>query len=331
MTTVELVPSRASILPGLLLTAGIVAAAFMLRQAPGLSLLSPLITAILIGVLWRNLFGLSPAMVPGMRVALHRLLRLGIVTLGLQLTLAQVLQVGATGLAVIVVGMAATFVLTLRAGRWLGVEPGLTRLIAAGTSVCGASAVLAANAVRAERDEDVAYAIATVTLFGTLAMVLVPVLGQGLGPRDYGLWAGASIHEVAQVVAAGAQAGDEAAGFATIAKLTRVALLAPLILIMARSMDAGPSPNRRPPFPLFVLGFVAMVGLASSGLVPQAVAGASVPLTQALLAMGLAAMGLQTDLGRLWAKGVRPLALGALASVFIAGLTLALVFLAARL
>lgn len=318
---------NASILPGLLLTAAVVALAFLLRENRWLAVLSPLILAILIGVVVRNTVGVPAAALPGMQFALRRLLRLGIVALGLQLTLGQVMQVGAYGLATIVIGLASTYAFTLAAGRWLGVEPGLSRLIATGTAVCGASAVLAANAVKPQKDEDVAYAVAGVTMFGTLAMVLFPMLGGGLAPRDYGLWTGASIHEVAQVVAASAQGGAEAAAFATIAKLTRVALLAPMILLMA----AGSGGVGRAPFPWFVLGFLAMVALASSGLVPHEITQASVPLTQALLAAGLAAMGLQTDLGQMKAKGLRPLLLGALASIFIAAITLALVLLEATL
>jgi uncharacterized integral membrane protein (TIGR00698 family) len=332
--TVTLLPPRVpaaaprmSLVPGVGLVAAIVAAAFGLRQIPGVAMFSPLILAILLGVLVRNTYGLPAGAVPGLAFSLRRLLRAGIVTLGLQLTLGQVVSMGGGGLATILIALVATYAFTLAAGRWLGVEAGLTRLIATGTSICGASAVLAANAVGRESDEDVAYAIASVTIFGTLAMVLYPMLGRGLSPHDYGLWAGASIHEVAQVVAAGAQAGPEATAFATIAKLTRVALLAPLILIMARHAGS----TGRAPFPWFVIGFLAMVGLASTGLVPAAVTDAAGPLTQALLAMGLAAMGLQTDVAKLRRKGIRPLALGALSSVFIAGLSFALVFAAAAL
>ncbi|MBZ4022671.1 hypothetical protein CKO11_09390 [Rhodobacter sp. TJ_12] len=326
--TATAIPASApsiSIWPGVSLVAAIVAAAFALRLVPGISMFSPLIIAIILGVIVRNTYGLPAGAVPGLAFSLRRLLRAGIVTLGLQLTLGQVLSIGGMGLATILIGLFATYFFTLAAGRWLGVEAGLTRLIATGTSICGASAVLAANAVGRESDEDVAYAIASVTIFGTIAMILFPVLGSGLSAQDYGLWAGASIHEVAQVVAAGAQGGQEATAFATIAKLTRVALLAPLILIMARHVGS----TGRAPFPWFVIGFIAMVGLASTGYVPNLITTASGPVTQVLLAMGLAAMGLQTDIGKLRAKGVRPLALGLVASLFIAGLTFVLVFGAA--
>jgi tetratricopeptide (TPR) repeat protein len=235
--------------PGLLLTAGIVVAAFTLRQVPALSMFSPLILAVVLGVGLRNALGLPAAALPGMQFALRRLLRLGIVTLGLQLTLSQIAEVGLTGVAIIVTGLCATFGFTTLAGRALGVPANLTRLIATGTSVCGASAVLAAHAIGGKSDEDVAYAIACVTLFGNAAMLVFPLLGQGLDPRAYGLWTGASIHEVAQVVAAGAQHGPDAAAFA--ADMPRI--LACSLLAANLSERAG----KPVPYALAVMGYSA--------------------------------------------------------------------------
>lgn len=332
MSDTSLAPPRLSpLLPGLALTGALAGLAFGLRLIPGMGVLSPLILAILLGVALRNVLGLPDWAAPGMRFALQRLLRWGVVALGLQLTLGQVVEVGAGGLLTLVLALGATFGFTLWLGRLLGVAPGLTRLIATGTSVCGATAVIAANAVVGAEDEDAAYAIATVTIFGTLAMLAFPLIGAGMEPRAFGLWTGAAIHEVAQVVAAGTQAGPQALAFATIAKLTRVALLAPVVLILARSLRRpGQARGARPPFPGFVLGFLAMVALASTGWLPPSVTGdLARPLAQGLLALGMAAMGLQTDLARLATRGLAPLALGGLASVFLAAVALALVFLTA--
>ncbi|WP_236638439.1 YeiH family protein [Mangrovicoccus ximenensis] len=194
----------------------------------------------------RNTAGVHAGLAPGIGFALKKLLRLAIVLLGLQLTLAQIGGIGPGGIAAIVLTLAATLAFTKAMGRVLGVEPRLAELIAAGTSVCGASAILACNTVTRGRDEDVAYAIACVTVFGSLSMILFPLLAGplGLAPQDFGLWAGASIHEVAQVVGT-AFAGGEAAGqTGTIAKLSRVILLAPVVLslgLMARRRDrSGP-------------------------------------------------------------------------------------------
>jgi uncharacterized integral membrane protein (TIGR00698 family) len=215
----------------------------------------------------------------------------------------------------------------------LGVDRGLTELIAAGTSICGASAIVATNTVTNASEEDVGYALASVTLFGTIAIFLYPLLKAvlGLDSHGYGLWAGSSIHEVAQVVAAAYQGGQEAGEFGAIVKLTRVMLLAPLVLglgfLAARRARAAhvDGPHPKTPVPWFVFGFIGMMLLNSVITIPPDVRGPLTWVTTFLFTMALAAMGLEIDLRKLRAKGLRPLLLGALASLFIAGLALALV------
>ena len=229
--------------------------------------------------------------------------------------------------------LGAAFLFTLWLGRRLGVAPNLVQLIAAGTSICGASAVIATDAVTRAPDEDVAYAIACVTVFGSLSMVLYPALG-GLLPlsaQGYGLRAGASIHEVGHVFAAGYQKGQAAGDFATISKLTRVMMLAPVVLILGRlAARRSTGEGAKAPMPWFILGFLAMVGLASTRVLPQPALHASATLTQILLAMALAAIGLETDVRKLCAKGLRPLALGAASWIFIASFALVLVMIAGQ-
>ncbi len=324
--------SEPGIWTGLALTTTIAALAFGMHSLPGFHFLSPLILAILLGMVFHNLIGTPAVAKPGVKFSLRRILRAGIVLLGLQLTFSQVAAVGWGGVLVIVVTLVATFAFTCLMGRRLGVDAKLTQLIAAGTSICGASAVIATNTVIRGRDEDVAYAVACVTLFGSLSMVLLP-LADGwlkLDPHAFGLWTGASIHEVAQVVAAAFQQGQEAGQFGTIAKLTRVMMLAPMVLglgyIAARRAKGGTS-GAGAPVPWFVLGFIAMVALASSGFVTEAVKGPTVSITQLLLTMALAAMGLETDIRRLAAKGLRPALLGGASWIFIVSLSLALILL----
>ncbi|WGD28526.1 YeiH family protein [Ancylobacter sp. WKF20] len=320
----------ANVLPGLVLTAAIAAAAFGLRQVPGLQLFSPLILAILLGMALHNLVGTPVLAKPGVTFTLRRILRAAIVLLGLQLTAAQIVEVGLAGVAVIALTLVATFLFTVRLGRLLGVDAPLAQLIAAGTSICGASAVIATNTVTRAPDEDVAYAVACVTVFGSIAMFLYPLLPGllHLTPRAYGLWAGASIHEVAQVVAAAYQDGQAAGEFGTIAKLTRVMMLAPVVLTLgflaSRRAGAG-TEAARPPVPWFVLGFIAMIAFNSVVAVPAEMKTALVGLTTFLLSMALAAMGLETDIARLRAKGLRPLLLGLAAFAFVGSFSLMLV------
>lgn len=314
-------------LPGLGLTFGIAAVAMTAQRLTGIAALSPLAVAMVLGIGYRNLIGLPETTRDGIGFSLRRVLRFAIVLLGFQLTLAQLRAVGVPGLAVIAVTLAGTFVFTTWAGRLLGVAPRLTQLIAAGTSVCGASAVIATNTVTRGSDEDVAYAIAIVTVFGSLSMLALPGIGSllALDAAHYGIWVGATVHEVAQVVGAGFQHGAEAGQAATVAKLSRVILLAPLILCLSTLARRRGGEAGRAPTPWFVLGFVAIVLLNSALPLPPALHDALVLATSFLLTVALAAMGLETDIRKLRAKGVRPLALGALAWLFISGLGLGLV------
>jgi len=327
--------SLIGVLPGLALTSSVTLAAFALRQVPGMATFSPMIIAIVIGIAFHNIVGTPSWAKPGVTFSLRRVLRVAIILLGLQLTASQVIAVGGRGLGIIATTLLATFVFTVWMGRVLGVEPRLAQLIAAGTSICGASAVIATNTVTGARDEDVAYAVACVTVFGTLAMFGYPLLPHllHLNPQQFGLWSGASIHEIAQVVAAAFQNGQRAGEFGTVAKLSRVMLLAPMVigLGLMQRRNAGSSHSdlglaaARPPMPWFVLGFVALVGVNSLVAIPAEARGWIVAATTFLLSVALAAMGLETDIRKLAAEGFRPALLGAFASLFIAGFSLTLI------
>ena len=317
--------------PGLALVLAIAGLAFGLRKLLPSITLSPLMLAIILGALYRNLFGTPAWAAAGIAASLRRPLRTGIALLGLQLTLGEILAVGPAGAGVLVACVALTFGFTVLAGRALRVESGLATLIAAGTSICGASAIVAANSVVRDRGESVAYALGVVTLYGTVVMLGFPVLGVllDLGDPAYGLWIGASVHEVAQVVAAAFAHGETAGHIGTVSKLSRVLMLAPMILLLgfAAARRAGGTGRAEVPVPWFAFGFLAMVLVASTGWLPANVLAGFAVLTQVLLASALAAVGLETDLRQIRAQGWRPLALGGLATLFIGGLALGLVLL----
>jgi uncharacterized integral membrane protein (TIGR00698 family) len=318
------------VLPGLALTASIAVAAFALHLIPGVAILSPLILAIVLGMTIRNVVGAPASAKAGIVFSLRRVLRLAIILLGLQLTAAQVAAVGATGVAIIVTTLIATFLFTKWFGRLIGVDAQLAELIAAGTSICGASAVIATNTVTDAPDEDVAYAVACVTVFGSVAMFVYPTLPGvlHLSQHGFGLWAGSSIHEIAQVVAAAYQDGTQAGEFATIAKLSRVMMLAPLVIALGLiARGAGGAPGGRVPLPWFVFGFIGLVVLNSVVTVPPPVKAQLMVATTFLLSMALAAMGLETDIAKLRMKGLRPFLLGFAAFLFISVFSLMLVSL----
>lgn len=318
-------------LPGLAACAGLAGVAYGLRGLPGVGSFSPMIIAIALGILIRNTVGTPRTLAVGIGFSMRRLLRLAIILLGVQLTFSQVAETGLRGVSIILIVVASTFLFTLAVGRLLGADESVTRLIAAGTSICGASAVAAANSVVDAHDEDVAYAVACVTVFGSIAMFVYPLLetGLALSGRDYGLWAGASIHEIAQVVAATFAVSREAGDFGTVAKLTRVMTMAPMVLAMAaflpRPAASAGSGRRRPPMPWFVAGFIALVAVNSAIEIPAGLKAEIGVISTFMLTMALGAMGLETDIAKLRAKGVRPALTGALASLFIAGFGLLLV------
>ncbi len=321
------------ILPGVGLTAAITAAAFVLRQLPGVNLLSPLILAAIIGMLLHNVIGVPEWAKEGVRFSMKRVLRVGIVLLGLQLTIEQLFAVGLSGILVLAATVVAAFLFTQWLGRLLGVDAKLAQLIAVGTSICGASAIIAANTVTQARDEDVTYSLASITLFGTISILIYPLVGAMLGmdSHAYGLWAGASVHEVAQVVAASFQYGQQAGEFGMISKLSRVMMLAPLVIMLsalkARAMHASGTVEHAkvPLMPWFVTGFLIMMFLNSFQIIPVEITRHAPLVTQCMLALALAAMGLETKISELRARGIKPLMVGAGAWIFIALFSLLLV------
>jgi uncharacterized integral membrane protein (TIGR00698 family) len=318
-------------LPGVALATAIAVAALLARTIPGIATFSPMILAILIGTAFHNIVGTPLVARPGIAFSMRRLLRAAIVLLGFQLTLTQIASVGTTGLLIVATTLTATFVFTVGAGRVLGVDRKLTELIAAGTSICGASAIVAANTVTEAHDEDVAYAVACVTIFGSVGMFAYPLLSRvlHLDALAYGLWSGASIHEIAQVVAAAFQNGQRAGEIGTMVKLARVMLLAPVVFALSLKTgllaDGAPTKSARPPVPRFVLAFIALVCLNSVIDIHPDSRKMIVTLTTFLLSVALAAMGLETDISKLYARGLRPAILGALAFLFIASFSLVLI------
>ena len=327
--------ARLRLVPGLLLAAAVAALATALGrmawlQAHGLSALT---LAIVIGLVAGNLLP-APALAAsdaGLALAKQRLLRAGIVLYGLQLTFQDIDHVGLAGVAIDAAVLCSTFALACTLGpRLFGLDRTTSMLIGAGSSICGAAAVLATEPVVRGRPEQVAVAVATVVGFGSLAIFLYPALYHlvaavhPLSATSYGLWAGSTIHEVAQVVAAGHAVGDAAADTAVIAKMVRVMMLAPFLVALSAWAGRGPAASNAARLPIaipwFALGFVALAGLRSLDVLPQATLAVAGDVDLALLAVAMAALGLTTRLSAMKAAGLAPLGLGAaLAAWLVAG------------
>lgn len=300
----------------------------------------PMLTAsVVLGIAVAHLPGLRTfvraAARPGLSLAGRRLMRMGIVLLGLGLGLDQVLRLGWATVAMVVGVVAATFFGTLWLGRRLGLPGDQPLLIATGYSICGASAIGAVSEVSGSDEEDVAASVALVTLCGTLAIGILPLLQGPLGLSDpaFGRWVGAGVHDVGQVVATAQTAGPAALGEAVLVKLMRVALLAPLVAAVAFSVRARrrgvrTASGRRPaPVPLFVLGFLAAAALRATGVLPDVAMEWAHTAQEALLAAALFGLGSAVHLPTLARTGGRAAALGLGAWVVVAGVSYAGVML----
>ena len=349
-------------LPGLVLVAA--ATVLVLLGARLVPTVSPLVVALVLGAVVAPVLGRAgrtrrgtvavASTRPGVAWTSRVVLRTGVVLLGFQLSVPEVLALGWRGLVVVTTTLLVTFTGTLALGRVLRVPRVTTLLVATGFSVCGAAAISAMQGVVTgpgrtpgqvrEDDDGVAASLALVTVYGTLAIVALPWLASlvGLADDQAGLWIGASVQEVAQVVTAAGTISDPALATATVAKLARVALLAPLVavagVVVARgarraalarvgSTGAGDpgatgtttdaAPPRVAPVPWFVVGFVAAVALRSLGVVPAPLLAVLATATTLAFVAAMFALGLGVDVPYLLRTGRRALVLGGLSALLV--------------
>ncbi|MFD0404649.1 YeiH family protein [Kitasatospora sp. NPDC127116] len=360
--------------PGLLLAAlGVAAALGVHALVPAVPKLT---AAVVLGMAAAHLPGVRPVVRgiarPGLSTAGKRLMRLGIVLLGLKLSLDDVLGLGWATVAMVLAVVAATFAGTLWLGRRLGLPGDQPLLVATGYSICGASAIGAVSQAAGSEEEDVAASVALVTLCGTLAIAVLPLLQHplGLDELEFGRWVGASVHDVGQVVATAQTSGAGALREAVLVKLMRVVLLAPLVagvavmvrrnlraarmarvasVKVAAGVSAGASAavtsaagapaegevggkpgeksvkagNRPPIVPLFVAGFLAMIVLRTTGVLPERALGLASDAQELLLAAALFGLGSAVHLPTMARTGGRIALLGLGSWVVVAGVSYA--------
>lgn len=316
----------AAVAPGILAAGVAVTLAFL---AHGVFPWMPALTVcVALGVLASNVplpaggRVLRRGLAPGMGFAAQRLMRAGIVLLGLQLVVSDVAALGWGGVAAVLGVVVAAFAGTWAMARLFRLPGDQPVLLAAGFSICGASAIGAMAHVRGTQ-RDAAVPLALVTLCGTLAIPLLPALNSLLllGPVEFGHWVGASVHDVGQVVATAQTAGSAALGAAVVVKLVRVLALAPVTLcggLAARRSGEVPGGERVPLVPLFVVGFAAMVALRSTGWAPEGLLDAARAAQEALLGAALVGLGYAINLRVLFRNAGRATA-AALSAWFIVG------------
>ena len=334
-------------LPGIALVGLLALFALEIGRVPWLQAngISALTLAIALGMLVGNTIypRLAVAAAGGVAFSKQTLLRAGIILYGLRLTFQDIANVGIAGVLIDTLVLSSTFALAWWAGtRVFGLDRKTAMLIGAGSSICGAAAVMAAEPVVRGRAEQVTVAVSTVVVFGTLAIFLYPALYHlnahyqllPVNPVRYGIFAGSTIHEVAQVVAAGRAITDAAANTAVITKMVRVMMLAPFLILLSTYLSRRPEPaagerepaagerghgrslesvsKRRIVVPWFALGFVAVAAVNSALALPRPLVTSVISLDTFVLAMAMAALGVTTHVSAIRTAGVKPLGLAAL-------------------
>ena len=316
--------------PGLALTAALTGAALWAGSFPAITGagFSALTLSILFGMvvgntvypkIWQPCDG-------GVIFAKQHLLRLGIILYGFRLTFAQIADVGVSGILIDVLTLSSTFFIACFLGQKVfGLDKHTSWLIGAGSSICGAAAVLATEPVVKAEASKVTVAVATVVIFGTIAIFLYPamypLLAHWFTPETYGIYMGSTMHEVAQVVAAGHAVSPDAENAAVIAKMLRVMMLAPFLLFLAARVKqltpAGNGEKSKITIPWFAIMFILVAVFNSFHLLPKAVVDMLVTLDTVLLAMAMAALGVTTHVSALKKAGAKPLLMALMLFVWL--------------
>lgn len=314
-------------LPGVLLISALVGAAFAFSNWQ--SAVSPLALSVAFGFLVANLWKWPEWAKAGSAFAGKRLLRSGVVLLGFQVSLSALKVIGIKGFLAIIVVVVMTIFGILALSRIFGLSDDLGILVACGFAICGASAIAAVRPQTSATEEETSYAIGLVSLCGTLSIFLLPVIGHaiGLSNRAFGSWAGAAVHDVGQVLATASLFNSGSVASAIIFKLARVCLLAPVIVVFALrnrrvNSDSASSGVKVPIIPLFILGFIALALLHNSIHTSARVTNDFGTLSKVLISAGLVGLGSNVQWKAIRKIGPKPLVVGLLAWIVVAGLAL---------
>ncbi|WP_036718576.1 YeiH family protein [Paenibacillus harenae] len=303
-----------------------------IAMLPYLDIMGQLVIAILLGTAVRAWLGVPKRIEGGIAFSGRKLLRFGIILLGLRLDLTDIVQAGPNVFSIAVIHIVFTFFLVYNLAKWLGIDKKLGMLTACGTAICGAAAVVAIAPLMKAKEHETAISAATVAFLGTvftlIYIILYPVLG--LSDAGYGIFSGATLHEIAHVVAAAAPGGREAVELAVIVKMSRVALLVPAALLIGlwhrrSEAEKGRISWKSLPIPWFIVGFLAMSGVHTLGIVPAEATELLILAAYFLIAMAMAGLGLSVDLVLFGRLGKKTFAAGLIGSAALTGLGLLLV------
>ena len=329
----KLTENRSSMLHGVLLIALFSCAAFYIGDMQFVKALSfsPLIVGIILGMLYANSLrnNLPDTWVPGIQFCSKRVLRLGIILYGFRLTFQDVTAVGLPAIVVDVAIVVTTICMGIFAGKLMRMDRGIALLTSVGSAICGAAAILGTESAIKIKPYKTAVAVATVVIFGTLAMFVYPILYQSgvfdLTPKEMGVFAGSTIHEVAHVVGAGNAMGKEVSDSAIIVKMIRVMMLVPVLLIISYSVMRAALKNGdhegrgKISLPWFAILFLVVIGFNSFDLLPVPVVDFINTFDTFLLTMAMTALGAETSIDKFKKAGFKPFLLAFILFIWLIG------------
>jgi uncharacterized integral membrane protein (TIGR00698 family) len=319
--------------PGFLLIAALVALAFEINHLQ--SAISPLALCVAFGFIVANFIQWPSFAAPATKISSKTLMRIGVALLGAQVSVVSLKEIGLKGVITVAIVVTFTIFGILALSKLFKMSGELGLLIGVGFGVCGATAVAAIRPQTRATEEETSYAIGLISLCGTLSIFLLPFLGHlfNLDTREFGSWAGAAVHDVGQVVATASVWGDDADKYAIVVKLARVCLLAPIVLILSirhrkwltSQGKSETSSAKVPLIPYFVLGFITVATITNIIDLNETLLDYIVLTSKLLLGAGLVALGSGVRWKSIRAIGPRPMAMGMVAWVIVAGVALAAV------
>lgn len=324
----KIIKKSAEIIPGLILSLLIALIAKTIENILPVHVIGASVIALFIGMII-NAFWNPKAIKPGIKFTSKKVLKLAIILLGASLSVKVILSVGKLSLMVMVFTLLTCFGGGYFIGRALKLNWKLSNLISAGTGICGGSAIAAVAPVIDAKDSDVAYALSATFLFDMAMIILFPIMGKALGLNDmaYGLWAGTAVNDTSSVVAAGYAFSEGAGDFATMVKLTRTLSIIPTVLTFSfislrlkqkeNSDTTHKKVNISKLFPWFILGFLALAAVNSTGVIPTSVSAFSKDISKFLMVTALGAIGLNTSFKDIKKSGINPMIHGFIISALV--------------
>jgi uncharacterized integral membrane protein (TIGR00698 family) len=304
-------------LSGILLSGAIAATAYIIDLYMPAGILGGTLIALLLGMLLNPIASRYDILNPGINLTSKKILRAGIILAGITLSFSQVIKAGKYALILLVFTFVTSFGVGYICKKVFKINWKLASLLSVSTAICGGTAVATLGPTIKAKDRDIAYAISATFIFDILTVIAFPWVGRYLGLSDtgYGLWIGTAVNDTSSVVAAGYAFSDAAGSLATIVKLTRTLFIVPIVLVFSwiyakKEESEASKVNVRKIFPWFILGFLAVVAIRSTGFVPDNVVSRISFLSKFLLSMALAAIGLKTSVKEVADIGIKPMIAG---------------------